>query len=105
MATLNLDGQQLEAIHIPTPQTNILLIKSAGGFVGCGYFDVAVANRVGDAVAIVTGVKTIDDVLAAPIVRLSDKAREAGVTEGMTGREAALILHRHAATASAATSQ
>jgi uncharacterized protein YunC (DUF1805 family) len=92
MATLNLDGHELEAIHIPTPNTNLLMVKASGGFVGCGYFDVNVANRVGDAVAIVTGVKTIDEVLAASVVRVSDKAREAGVTEGMTGRAAALVL-------------
>ncbi|GEP45359.1 YunC family protein [Brevifollis gellanilyticus] len=92
MATLNLDGATFESVHVPTERTNILLVKAAGGFVGCGYFDIAVANRVGDAVAIVTGVKTIDDLLAAPIVRLSDRAREAGVTEGMSGRDALLLL-------------
>lgn len=96
MADLIIDGITFESVHIPTQKTCILLVKSAGGFVGCGYFDVAVANRVGDAAAIVTGVKTIEEVLAAPIVRLSDKAREAGVTEGMTGREAALLLQRTA---------
>ncbi len=94
MADLILDGVTFETIHVPTEKTNILLVKSAGGFVGCGYFDLSVANRVGDAVAIVTGVKTIDEVLAAHVVRLSDRAREAGVTEGMSGRAAALLLHR-----------
>ncbi|HYF36341.1 MAG TPA: DUF1805 domain-containing protein [Prosthecobacter sp.] len=96
MANLILDGLSFETTHIRTQQTNILLVQAPGGFVGCGYFDIGVANRVGDAAAIVTGVKTIDEVLAAPVVRLSDKAREAGVTEGMTGREAAILLHRAA---------
>ena len=94
MAEIKIDGITFETLHVPTAKTNVLLVKAAGGFVGCGYFDVAVADRVGDAVAIVTGVKTIDEVLAAPVVRLSDRAREAGVTEGMTGREAALLLER-----------
>ena len=94
MTTLTLDGLSFETTHIPTQKTNILLVQAPGGFVGCGYFDVNIANRVGDAAAIVTGVKTIDEVLAAPVVRLSDKARELGIAEGMTGREAALILHR-----------
>jgi uncharacterized protein YunC (DUF1805 family) len=97
MAALTLDGSTFDAIHIPTEKTNILLVKAAGGFVGCGYFDVAVADRVGDAAAIVTGVKTIDDLLAAPIVRLSERARAAGVVEGMTGREALLRLNTPAA--------
>lgn len=97
MAALTLDGTMFESVHVPTEKTNILLVKAAGGFVGCGYFDVAVANRVGDAVAIVTGVKTIDDLLAAPIVRLSDKARDLGVAEGMSGREALKRLNVTAA--------
>lgn len=92
MAALILDGTTFESVHVPTEKTNILLVRAAGGFVGCGYFDVGVANRVGDAVAIVTGVKTIDELLAAPIVRLSDKARELGVAEGMSGREALMRL-------------
>ncbi|MCA1963686.1 MAG: YunC family protein [Prosthecobacter sp.] len=41
--------------------------------------------------------KTIDDLLAAPIVRLSERARAAGVVEGMTGREALLRLNTPAA--------
>ncbi|MFN0075978.1 MAG: YunC family protein [Prosthecobacter sp.] len=92
MADLILDGITFESVHIPTAKTNILLVKAASGFVGCGYFDVTVANRVGDAVAIVTGVKDIDQLLAAPIVRLSDRARELGVTEGMSGRDALKLL-------------
>ncbi len=94
MAALNLDGTTYETVHIPTEKTNILLVKAAGGFLGCGYFDVNVANRVGDAVAIVTGVKTIDEVLAAPVVRLSDRAHELGITEGMSGRDALKLLNK-----------
>jgi uncharacterized protein YunC (DUF1805 family) len=90
MATLTLDGIDFEAVHIPTERTNILLIKAAGGFLACGYFDVNVANRVGDAAAIVTGVKTLEQMLEAPIVR----AETAGVRPGMTGREALLLLHQ-----------
>jgi uncharacterized protein YunC (DUF1805 family) len=92
MAALTIDGITFESVHIPTEKTNILLVKAAGGFLGCGYFDVNVANRVGDAVAIVTGVKTIDEVLSAPVVRLSDRARELGVIEGMSGRDALKLL-------------
>lgn len=96
MPEIILDGAAFECVHLPTAKTNILLIKAAHGFLGCGYFDVGVANRVGDAAAIVTGVKTIEEMLAAPVVRLSDRAREVGVCEGMTGREALLLLQRSA---------
>jgi uncharacterized protein YunC (DUF1805 family) len=96
MPTLEIEGHTFETTHIPTANTHILLVKAAGGFLACGYFDLAVANRVGDAVAIATGVKTIDELLAATIVKVSDKAREAGVTEGMTGRDSVVLLDRRA---------
>ena len=94
MASVTIDGIAFESVHVPTAKTNVLLIKAAGGFLGCGYFDVNVANRVGDAAAIVTGVKTVEQMLEAPVVRLSERAKEAGVREGMTGREALLLLDR-----------
>ena len=90
---MTIDGIAFESVHVPTDRTNILLIKAAAGFLGCGYFDVNVANKVGDAAAIVTGVKTPEQMLEASIVRLSDRAKEMGVREGMTGREALLLLH------------
>jgi uncharacterized protein YunC (DUF1805 family) len=94
MATVTIDGIAFEGTHVATEKTNVLLIKAAGGFLGCGYFDVNVANRVGDAAAIVTGVKTLEQMLDAPVARISDRAREFGVRDGMTGREALLLLHR-----------
>jgi uncharacterized protein YunC (DUF1805 family) len=94
MTTLQIDGADYRGVHIPTGNSNILLIAASGGFLGCGYFDVAVANRLGDAAAIVTGVKTFDDMLEAAVARVSDAAAAAGVREGMTGRQALAILHR-----------
>ena len=94
MTPLLIDGIEFKAVHVPTGRSNIVLIQAAGGFLGCGYFDIAVANRLGDAAAIVTGVKTPQDMLTANVVRLSDRARELGVQEGMSGCEALLILQR-----------
>lgn len=94
MDRIVIEGVEFECVHVPTGKTSILLIKAAGGFLGCGYIDVAVADRVGDAAAIVTGVKTVEETHSAAVVRLSECAREAGVREGMSGREALLVLQR-----------
>ncbi len=88
-----IEGIEFEAIRVSTPKTCVLMINSPRGFLGCGYLDVAVANRVGDAAAIVTGVKDYEQMLAAPVVRMSERAKEAGVTEGMSGREALWKIH------------
>lgn len=94
MTPLTIDGIECQGIHVSTGKSNILLIQAAGGFLGCGYFDIAVANRLGDAAAIVTGVKNFDDMLEARVVRLSEAAQAAGVSEGMTGREALGVLQQ-----------
>jgi uncharacterized protein YunC (DUF1805 family) len=92
MQQIVLDGIAHDCVHVPTAHTHILLVKAAGGFLACGYFDLAVANRVGDAAAIVTGVKTIDQMLDAAVVRASERALAAGVTLGQSGREALRAL-------------
>lgn len=94
MPKISVDQTDFEYTHVPTAKTNILLIQAAHGFLACGYFDVAVATKVGDAAAIVTGVRTPEQMLTAQVVRLSDKALEAGVKEGMTGKEALLLLNQ-----------
>ncbi len=92
MADVTIDGQTYEFIHIPTKNTGILIIKTPNGFLGCGYLDVQVANRVGDAAAIVTGVASAQQMLDAKVVRMSEKAKELGVQEGMTGLDAIRLL-------------
>lgn len=87
-AEIRLDGHALEGHLIPTCNTKILLIKAPRGFLGCGYFSVETADKVGDAVAIVTGVGSFDDMLAAPVKKCSAAAAELGVACGMTGRDA-----------------
>ena len=73
------------------------MVRGENGAVGCGYFDVQAANRVGDSLAIASGVKTIDQLLAATVIRLSDKARAAGVIEGMTAEAALILMNKRSA--------
>jgi len=79
-------------ILVRLKNANLLLIVAEKGFVGCGYFNVETADKVGDALAVVTGVSTFEDVLNARIIKISAKAKELGVTEGITGREALELL-------------
>ncbi len=65
----------------------LLIITTHKGYVMCGYLNMSAANKLGDVAGRVTGVKTFDDVLKAPIVEVSDKARQEGLKDGMTGRE------------------
>ena len=82
----------LEGYAVPTANTVILLIKAKRGFLGCGYFSLATAEKVGDAAAIVSGVSDFETMLAAKVKAFSPAAAALGVTEGMTGREALLKM-------------
>ena len=92
MQEINLEGNILEGYAIPTANTSILLIKAQHGFLGCGYFSLATAEKVGDAAVIVSGVKNFEDMLAAKVNAVSPAAAARGVTLEMNGSEALLKL-------------
>ena len=81
-----------EGYAVPTANTVILLIKAKRGFLGCGYFSLATAEKVGDAAVIVSGVSDFETMLTAKVKGFSPAAAALGVTAEMTGREALLNL-------------
>ena len=89
---MNFEGKEFTAYSIPTNNTFVLIIGAENGFLGCGYLNVEVANKVCDVCAIVTGVKTPDDMLDAKVIAVSEAAAKLGVTEGMTGKDALLLM-------------
>ena len=92
MEQINLEGNILEGYAVPTANTSILLIKAEHGFLGCGYFSLATAEKVGDAAVIVSGVKNFEEMLEAKVKGFSPAAAARGVTLEMTGKEALLKL-------------
>jgi uncharacterized protein YunC (DUF1805 family) len=90
--TIILDGNQFEGYAIPSGNTFILVIKAKNGFLGCGYISLETAEKVGDAVAIVSGVKSFDDMLNAQVKSVSSAAAKLGVVPGMSGRDALLKM-------------
>ncbi len=89
---MNIEGKEFTAYSIPTTNTSVLIISAPKGILGCGYLKVDVANRVNDVCAIVTGVKTTDDMLGAKVVAVSEAAAQLGIKEGMTGKEALIYM-------------
>jgi uncharacterized protein YunC (DUF1805 family) len=65
----------------------LLIIQVKHGYVMCGYLNMAAANKLGDIAGRVIGVKTFEDVLNAKIIEVSDKARQQGLKEGMSGKD------------------
>jgi uncharacterized protein YunC (DUF1805 family) len=75
-------------MEIELPKAPLVLVKGKHGFVMCGYLNAEVADKMGEAAAVVRGVKTVDDLLAAKITAVTAAASARGVSVGMTGREA-----------------
>ncbi len=92
MDKITIDDQVFEGFRIETGNSCIMLIKASHGFLGCGYFSIAAANKLFDDVAIVKGVNSYDDMLKAKIVDCSDSAATIGIRKGMIGREALLKM-------------
>ncbi len=92
MEKIFVDGVEFEGARMATENAVILVIKAACGFLGCGYFNIDVADKLSEHVALVTGVKTFDEMLDAKVFAVSSAAVELGVSEGMSGRDALLKM-------------
>lgn len=88
MDTVQLNGHDLDAVCFATQNTKILVIRAARGILGCGYISQDTAAKVGDALAVVSGVSCYGDMLKASVKAVSPAAEALGVHPGMTGREA-----------------
>lgn len=77
-----------EGYEIQFPKANLVFALTKKGYVMCGYLNIATADKLGDIAAIVRGVKTVDDLLKAKIVEVSEAAKKIGIELGMTGGSA-----------------
>ena len=78
-------GLRVDLPECPAP---LLLLTAEKGFVMCGFLNVEAAERTGVSAAMVSGVKTFEDVLNAPVKAMTSKARSLGIQEGMSGADA-----------------
>jgi uncharacterized protein YunC (DUF1805 family) len=82
-------GLTKERIQLGLP---LLIIKGSKGFLGCGYINAEACDKTGEACAIVTGVKSHNDMPGAEIKAVSHKAQKLGVRIGMKGEQALEIF-------------
>lgn len=87
-----LTGGTAVGIVVDLPKTQLVAIATQRGYVMCGALDVSVLNtRLAERRVLAGrafGVRSIEDLLAAPLADVTDAALQAGVMPGMTGREA-----------------
>jgi len=89
-------GHFFTAVVVQLPKTTLLTISNDTGYIMCGALDVGLLNdRLADRKIIAgraVGVKTIDELLTAPLESVTYEAHLLGITEGMSGVEALLKM-------------
>lgn len=83
ISSVKVNGESFMGLKAELPNTPpLVLIVGNKGFVMCGYLNMESAERLGAAAAVVTGVKSVDDVLKAEIRSVTSKGKELGLTPG-----------------------
>jgi len=87
--SLKIDGKVCLGVKVELPDSPpLLLVVAHKGFVMCGFLNVEIAERLSVAAAMVSGVKTFEDVLSAQVRATTSKAKNLGIEAGMKGAEA-----------------
>lgn len=79
-------------IEVKLPKTTLLVLSTDVGYIMCGALDIELLNeRLSDRriiAARAVGVRTLEDLLHAPLESVTHTAKRLGIVPGMTGREA-----------------
>jgi uncharacterized protein YunC (DUF1805 family) len=91
-----IDNNVFIAITVKLPKTNLLAITSEKGYIMCGALDVALLNDTlkdrGIIAGRAIGVRTIDQLLEAPLESITIEAEKIGIIIGMKGKDALLKM-------------
>ncbi len=93
VTTLRVDGKSFMGLRTDLPDSPpLLLIIGEKGFVMCGFLNVESAEKLGVTAAVVSGVKTFDDVLNGQVKAVTSKAKNLGIEVGMKGVDALKLM-------------
>ena len=70
----------------------LLTIQGEKGLLACAYVNISTCDKTGEACAIVSGVKTHDEMLSKPVIGVSQAASDLGIVLGMSGAQALELL-------------
>jgi uncharacterized protein YunC (DUF1805 family) len=92
---IDIDGHTFLSVSVQLPKTNLLVVTNDKGYIMCGALDVALLNELKDRKVIAgraVGVKTIEQLLNAPLESVTFEAEELGIVKGTIGKEALLKM-------------
>ncbi|MGO4107930.1 YunC family protein [Paenibacillus sp. YAF4_2] len=90
------DGIIALGVEVKLPKTTLLSISTDRGYIMCGALDVGLLNdRLKDREIIAgraVGVKTLEELLAAPLESVTTTAETLGIVVGMNGADALRLM-------------
>jgi uncharacterized protein YunC (DUF1805 family) len=93
---LTVENRTFMAIDVKLPKTTLLVIMSDKGYIMCGALDVKLLNdKLKDRKIIAgraVGVRTIEQLLHAPLESVTIEAENLGIKKGMIGKDALLLM-------------
>ncbi|MEK3807296.1 MULTISPECIES: YunC family protein [unclassified Metabacillus] len=96
MTPIMIGSHQFTAITVALPKTNFMAVTSDKGYIMCGALDVALLNEKlkerGIIAGRAVGVRTIEQLLDAPLESITFEAENRGIHVGMSGRDALLRM-------------
>jgi uncharacterized protein YunC (DUF1805 family) len=96
MTPIVIDNHQFTAITVNLPKTNFMAVTNENGYIMCGALDVALLNEKlkerGIIAGRAVGVRTIEQLLDAPLESITIEAENRGITVGMKGKDALLKM-------------
>lgn len=96
LSPIEISGHTFLAVTVLLPKTTLLVVTSDKGYIMCGALDVGLLNeKLTDRKIIAAravGVKTIEQLLNAPLESVTYEAEELGIYKGMMGKDALLKM-------------
>ncbi|WP_085522870.1 YunC family protein [Tuberibacillus sp. Marseille-P3662] len=93
---LMIDDTPFTAVSVQLPKTQLMAVYNDIGYIMCGALDVGLFNeKLADRKIVAgraVGVRTIDQLLDAPLESVTHEAEKYGIQEGTIGREALLLM-------------
>ncbi|HWL11661.1 MAG TPA: DUF1805 domain-containing protein [Ureibacillus sp.] len=93
---IELNGHMFTAVTVRLPKTTLLTVSNENGYIMCGALDVGLLNsKLADRQIIAgraVGVKTIDELLKAPLESVTHEAEKLGIVKGTIGEEALMLM-------------
>lgn len=96
MQPLQIGEHTFIGIEVKLPKTTLISVSTDKGYIMCGALDVDLLNRKLKDRRIIAGraigVRSIDDLLSAPLESVTEEAERLGIHKGMIGRDALLKM-------------